>query len=105
MVNQVRVFEPVCFLCVSVCARVCVCPKFSFSFFVCACEKRTDDDFDDFDKRRKKSAKIQKENKQERFSNLGIFFKKLGALVYVQRIIYTEHIVVQEGLDRNERFS
>ena len=46
MVNQVRVFEPVCFLCVSVCARVCVCPKFSFSFFVCACEKRTDDDFD-----------------------------------------------------------
>ena len=53
----------------------------------------------------KKSAKIQKENKEE-VSYLGIFFfKKLGALVYVQRIIHTERSVVQEGLGRNERFS
>lgn len=63
------------------------------------------DDFDKFDKGEKKSAKIQKENKEE-VSYLGIFFfKKLGALVYVQRIIHTERSVVQEGLGRNERFS
>ena len=58
MVNQVRVFEPFCFLCVSVClvcacvrlrkscVRVCQKFSFSFSFFGVPCEKRTDDDFD-----------------------------------------------------------
>ena len=88
---------------------MCACVKnfrFRFRFSCVPCEKRTDDDdFDKFDKGEKKSAKIQKENKEE-VSYLGIFFfKKLGALVYVQRIIHTERSVVQEGLGRNERFS
>ena len=82
---------------------MCACVKnFRFRFrFSCV-----DDLFDKFDKGEKKAQKIiQKENKEE-VSYLGIFFfKKLGALVYVQRIIHTERSVVQEGLGRNERFS
>ena len=128
MVNQVRVFEPFCFLCVSVCL-VCACVSFEevlcvrvskifvFVFVFRACRVKNEpttttltfddfDDFDKFDKGEKKAQKIiQKENKEE-VSYLGIFFfKKLGALVYVQRIIHTERSVVQEGLGRNERFS
>ena len=96
---------------------MCACVKnfrFRFRFSCVPCEKRTDDDdfddfddFDKFDKGEKKAQKYKKRTKKRyQVSYLGIFFfKKLGALVYVQRIIHTERSVVQEGLGRNERFS
>ena len=128
MVNQVRVFEPFCFLCVSVClvcacvrlrkSCVCVSKIFVFVFVFRACRVKNEpttttltfddfDDFDKFDKGEKKAQKYKKRTKKRyQVSYLGIFFfKKLGALVYVQRIIHTERSVVQEGLGRNERFS
>ena len=85
------------------CARVSKIFVFVF-VFRCAGVKNEPTTTLTFDKAQKYK---KKENKEEpRFLNLGIFFfKKLGALVYVQRIIYTERIVVQEGLGRNERFS
>ena len=85
---------------------MCACVKnfrFRFRFSMCRVKNEPTTTLT-FDKAQKYKKKRTKE--EPRFLNLGIFFfKKLGALVYVQRIIYTERIVVQEGLDRNERFS
>ena len=98
------------------CARVSKIFVFVFVFRACRVKNEpttttlTFDDFDDFDKFDKGEKKAQKYKKRTKkryqVSYLGIFFfKKLGALVYVQRIIHTERSVVQEGLGRNERFS
>ena len=108
-------FEEV--LCVkNLCVRVSKIFVFVFVFRACRVKNEpttttlTFDDFDDFDKFDKGEKKAQKYKKRTKkryqVSYLGIFFfKKLGALVYVQRIIHTERSEVQEGLGRNERFS
>ena len=78
MVNQVRVLEPFCFLCVSVCL-VCafeevLCVRVSkiFVFVFRACRVKNEpttttltfDDFDDFDKFDKGEKKAQKYKKR-----------------------------------------